>query len=274
MKSQPLISVVLPVRNGEKYLQKAIESVLAQTYKHFELIIINDCSLDNTSTIIKKYKALDKRIRLISLRKHSGEAASRNIGIKSARGEFIASFDADDINSADRLQTELNSFKGDPSLVIVGSSVKLLEENSKVIGKRNYPLTDSEIRRAILFKNPFAHPSVMISRNVLYKSGLYDEKLKAACDYDLWFRVIKFGRAANLKKSLVFYRFHDSQQKVTQLKETLLCTLSIQRKYIFKKNFSIKAIFYHFLLHIILVMPKKMILLLFRLTQYNLNHKA
>ena len=162
MKNQPLVSVVMPVYNGERFLKDAIESILNQTYKNFEFIIVDDGSTDDSLKIIKEYQKKDKRIRLIENKKNLGQAKSLNKGLSLAKGKYYAKMDSDDIACKKRIEKEVDFLERNNDYVIVGSNLEIIDENNNTIGYRFYPQKNKEIRKLIIIKSPFAHPSVMI----------------------------------------------------------------------------------------------------------------
>jgi glycosyltransferase involved in cell wall biosynthesis len=170
-KNTPLISVVMPVLNGEKYIGEAVKSVLNQTFKKFELIIINDGSTDNTLKVIDQFK--DKRIRIIINEKNLGLVKAINKGIFAAKGKYIARCDADDINKEDRFKKQIDFLEKNSNYVLVGSTVELIDELGKKIdeslvrkGYNSLPITDAQIRKEVLVRNPISHPSIMIRKSL------------------------------------------------------------------------------------------------------------
>ena len=213
----PLISVILPVYNGEKYLREAIESVLHQTYSDFEFLIIDDCSTDSTSQIIQQYK--DKRILHIQNSQNFGVAFSLNRGIQAARGKYIARMDADDVSVNDRFQRQLEALEANQELDILGTQVILMDETlSYPVGQTQYPVTHSEIVWQFLFNNAIAHPTVMGKREVFLQK--YDEKSVAVEDYELWTRLVGDVIFGNLTQPLLLYRRHEST--ITHMQEERL----------------------------------------------------
>ncbi len=200
------ISVIIPIFNGEKYLEEAIESVLKQTFKDFELVVIDDGSTDRTSELLSNIK--DKRMRVIRNSKNLGVAKSLNIGLKEAGGEYIARADADDVSLTDRFAKQVNFLDSHPDYVLVSSNVDLIDDKGKTTGHSNLPLTNKEIRKKILVRNPIAHPTVMFKKSVLEKTGGYRNIFNGAEDYDLWFRMLKVGKLHNLPERLVKRRIH------------------------------------------------------------------
>ncbi len=216
MNEYPSISVLMSVYNGEKYLSEAIESVLNQTYKDFEFIIINDGSSDNSLEIIKKYQSQDERIVLIS-RENKGLVASLNEGIEKAKGKYIARMDADDICLSTRFEEQFMFMEKQLDVVVCGSWIRIFANNKKdKIAK--YYSNDKQIKSNLLISSCFAHPSVMIRKDSFTKNNIYyNEKFKHAEDYYLWIQLAKTGKFANIPKVLLNYRYLDSS--ITRLAE-------------------------------------------------------
>jgi len=268
MKNQPLVSVVMPVYNGERFLRDAIESILNQTYKNFEFIIVDDGSTDNSLKIIKEYQKKDKRIRLIENKKNLGQAKSLNKGLSLAKGKYYAKIDSDDIACKTRIEKEVDFLERNNNYVVVGSNLEIIDENNNTIGYRFYHQEDREIRKLIIIKSPFAHPSVMIKLSAL-KKIYYDESFLYCEDYDLWFKLLKYGKGKNLSHFLLKYRVSKNQVKSKRLKIQLKETIQVQRKYLFTKEyFSILALINHLLLHILYFLPNFLVLWLFKKVEF------
>lgn len=198
----PLISVILPVYNGEKHLKEAIESVLAQDFKDFEFIIINDGSTDKSLDIIKIFN--DQRIKIIS-RDNKGLIYSLNEGIKTSSGDYIARMDCDDICFPNRFSTQIKSFE--MGVDMVGSWAIKINENGDSLGLMSYPpVTNTAIKKFFIKHNPFIHPSVMIKKSVLMEVGLYNHNFKHIEDYELYSRILKKFKAINIDQPLIKYR--------------------------------------------------------------------
>lgn len=208
MKSaSPKITVLMPVYNGEKYLREAIDSILNQTFKDFEFLIINDGSTDNSVKIIGSYK--NPRIRLIHNEKNLGLIFSLNRGLNLACGEYIARMDCDDISLPERLLVQVNFMEKNPQVSVCGSWTKIIGRDKEFINK--YPLTDEELRARLLFNTPLAHPTIIIRKEIIKNYGLkYDENYKHAEDYQLWARIIKYTKISNIPKVLLLYRMHQA----------------------------------------------------------------
>lgn len=206
MKQESLISVVMPVYNGGKYLQEAIESILNQTYQHFEFLIINDGSTDTSEEIIRSYN--DPRIVYLQNDKNRGLVYTLNYGIRVAKGDFIARMDADDISEHTRFEKQLEVFKSDPEIEICGTWAQIIGSNFIIKVE-----TESEkIKCNLLFTTQFLHPSVMFNKEKLTKSGFnYDDEKFPAEDYALWINLSEKSRMTNISEPLLRYRKHASQ---------------------------------------------------------------
>jgi glycosyltransferase involved in cell wall biosynthesis len=212
--SLPLVSVLMSVYNGERFLSQAIESILNQSFGDFEFIIIDDGSKDTTWGILTKAANQDARIRLLRNDSNLGLTKSLNMGLTLAKGAYIARQDADDIAQSMRLATQLALFEETPGLVITGSAYWVIDGNGQLLRIDRHPVDDTSIRWQMLFHNSFAHSSVMVRSDVLAAYSLsYNEECRYAQDYELWSRLLEYGTASNCKEPLVSYRQHDSNQR-------------------------------------------------------------
>src|SRR4030067_740036 len=159
MELVPKVTVLMPVYNGEKYLKEAIDSVLAQTLKDFEFLIINDCSTDKTQEILESYR--DTRIRLFR-QSNKGLTRSLNKGIQLSRGEYVARMDADDIALPERLEKQVTFFEKRPEIGVVGSFHSEVSASLHKSIVKKFPSDDSTIRKMLIKENPFSHPTVMM----------------------------------------------------------------------------------------------------------------
>ncbi|MES2139031.1 MAG: glycosyltransferase [Bacteroidota bacterium] len=201
----PIISVVMSVYNGEEYLRESIESILNQTFKGFEFVIINDGSTDKSLEIIKSYS--DARIIVIN-QKNSGLAIALNNGLKIAKGKYIARMDADDISIDTRLEVQLDFMENNNEYVIIGSNAIVIDKSGNYIYTTNLATTDNQLRK-LLPSSPFMHPSVLMKKEAVEKCDYYYEaisKLYSFEDVILWNKLCKQGAIANMKKPLIKYR--------------------------------------------------------------------
>lgn len=202
------LSVVMPVYNGEKYIKDSIKSILNQTFKDFELIIINDGSTDKTLKIIEQFK--EKRIFLYNNKKNLGVAKSLNVGLKLAKGKYIARIDADDLNYPNRFEIQVKFLNQNPEYVLIGSNADWIDRKGNLIPGFKVKLNDSELRKWMFFRNQFFHSSVMFRSSAVKLLGYYNEVLNGVEDYDLWFKMLRIGKVANISKSLIKRRIHEN----------------------------------------------------------------
>lgn len=201
----PRVTVLMPVYNGENYLCEAIESILTQTFDDFEFLIINDGSTDRSAEIIESYP--DSRIRLVHNESNLKLIATLNKGLELARGKYIARMDCDDISLSGRLSRQVAFLNDHPEVGVCGTWIKTLGEVEEDVIK--YPLGDEEIRSQLIFESPFAHPSVMMRRDMVSEAGIrYSHESIHAEDYDFWVRLSKICRFANIGEVLLLYRMH------------------------------------------------------------------
>ena len=202
----PAISVVMSVYNSEKYLTKAIESILDQAFADFEFIIINDGSTDSSLSIIESYMAKDDRIVLIS-RENKGLPASLNEGIAIAKGKYIARMDADDIALRDRFKKQMKALT-DHSVDLVFSHANLIDDKGEKICRIFTPDIKT-VLRCLFRKNYLIHPTVIMTKGALKKVGGYNESYKNGQDWDLWKRLKKAGAKFIItEEALLNYRYN------------------------------------------------------------------
>lgn len=205
----PLVTVLMPVYNGEKYLCESIDSILDQTFHNYEFLIINDGSTDRSVEIVKSYR--DPRIKLVHNGRNLGLIETLNRGIRISRGEYIARMDSDDISLPRRIEIQTNEMDKHDDWGICGSWVRILGgADSGTV--QCYPTKSKYLMCELLFDSPMAHPSIMIRKETIFKSNeYYDENFKHAEDYDLWCRLAKITSMSNIPKILLTYRIHGSQ---------------------------------------------------------------
>jgi len=203
---KPKVSIVMPVYNREKYVAFAIESILNQSFRNFEFIIVNDGSSDKTSEILSSY--IDTRIKIINNDQNKGIVFSRNIGIKNAIGEYISMFDSDDIALPNKLELQIKFLEKKSDFAMVGSWVKMIDENDKLL-KTKWKLTASykKIPAILLFRNYFVQSTVLLRQNCIPKA-LYTKDFDIVEDYKMWFDISIKYKVANLQNYLVLYRIH------------------------------------------------------------------
>jgi len=199
--------------NSERYIGEAIESIIAQSYPHWELLITDDGSTDSTAEIVQRYSASDERIRLIQ-QENRGAAAARNRAIEKSKGKYLAILDSDDIALPTRLEKQVEYLEANREVILLGSSAKI--QNAKI--ESLHPLqSNGLLQYQLTYRMPFVHPSIMLrSEN---RDHRYPEELRAAHDYAFLSRVAREGKIANLQEELIIRRVH-AEAISTTLKET------------------------------------------------------
>jgi glycosyltransferase involved in cell wall biosynthesis len=215
MKSErPLITVLMPVYNGEKYIGKAIQSVLDQTEQRFELLIISDGSTDQSSAIIKSYR--DQRIRLIE-QERKGISYALNTGLQNAGGQLIARFDADDVCLAHRLEKQSAFLNDHPEYILVGSDAEYIQENGDhLFDFLSVSYTHDEILSRLYQFCPFIHSSVMYRREAVLSAGGYSLSAHHFEDYFLWVNLVKRGKCCNLPEVLLKVRMNPASLTIDE----------------------------------------------------------
>lgn len=202
-----MISIILATKNGSKYIAAAIQSVLDQTVKDWEFIIVDDGSTDGVDKIIEPFLA-DPRFRLIKNPTNIGLAKSLNVGIQASRGEYIARIDDDDLwTDPHKLEKQLAYMRAHPDCVLLGTSFLAVDENGAPLYKITAPENDGPIRLIMLSRNPFGHSTIIARRDIVNKVGGYDDSLTKSYteDWDLWLRMGLEGKWAILPDCTVTY---------------------------------------------------------------------
>jgi hypothetical protein len=210
--TEPAISVIMSAYNAEEFIGAAIESVLSQTFRDFEFLIVNDGSKDATKQIVERYAARDSRIRLID-RENRGLIFSLNQLIQEARGELLARMDADDVSHPERLARQAAFMAAGPACGVVGSWAHRMGGDSAVWPGYvyKYPITPAEVRAAIGYACVMMHPTVMYRRDTVRSVGGYHPGFHYAEDFDLWLRMVDFTELHNIPEPLLTYRTHGDQ---------------------------------------------------------------
>lgn len=233
-ENNPLVSIIMPVFNAGNFLWEALESVANQTYKDLEIICVNDGSTDESLAILKEFQKRDKRVKIFSFKKNSGVSSAANLAIKKARGKFLARVDADDLIPADRIEKQVKFLLENPQVIVVGGQVELITKNGERIVIKKFPKTHQEIINLSFVAMPIQQGAMMVNRSLLPKNFVwYKEKYKTSEDLDLFFRLFKYGKGANLPDILLYYRQHgNSISQVTNPKEIFLESFKIRTKFL------------------------------------------
>ena len=217
--SDPTVSVVMPVYNAGEFLQEAVQSVLDQTFRCFEVIVIDDGSIDNSNEILKSFQKLDTRIAMYH-QENSGVIASLNRGCKLAKGKYIARMDADDVCHPVRLEKQISFLEKHPEVGILGSAAFIVNEFGATVDQIVVPANPALIQWHLAFENCFVHSSVVMRRDVLQALDYYRSGARHAEDYDLWSRATDITRLTNLPDSLMKRRGMGRQRRQRKFHRT------------------------------------------------------
>ena len=221
----PRVSVVTSVYNGELYLKECIESILNQTFRDFEYIILNNGSTDNTSEILKLYT--DPRLRVIH-QENLGISRSLNKGIDLSSSDLIARLDADDYSMPQMLEQQITFMEKHPDVVLCGS--RWLELVGEKLSKQivDFVETDQAIKKSMSLFNPFSHSAVIFRKKTFIKAGGYSDRLKYSQDYELWLRMLALGKAWILKEELAVVRMSEQSESHKNARKQKLEALQIR----------------------------------------------
>ena len=219
--SKPMVSVIIPAYNAEKYLGEAVRSILAQTFTDFELLIIDDGSSDNTLQVANAFT--DPRIRIIANKENLGVPRTRNIGWKEARGQFIAHQDADDYSRPTRLEKQITYLRSpeNKKIGVLGTNRQTIGRKGKIRAHKTMP--KKIVLDDLLHKNPIINGSVMMRSSVLEKMNGYDEWFSTCEDYDLWLRIANESVCIRIfPEALYVFREHDESTTTKNLRSVEL----------------------------------------------------
>jgi glycosyltransferase involved in cell wall biosynthesis len=205
-RNKPDITVLMPAYNAEKYIGEAISSVLQQTFINFELLIVNDGSTDNTATVIRSFN--DARITIIN-QSNQGVAAALNNGLKAAKADYIARFDADDICLPERLRVQFDFLSKHPDYIVAGSDADYIDMNNEFVFSYISPAyTNEEIQKKKYITCPFVHSTIIFKKTAVLEAGGYNVHAHTFEDHLLWPKILKEGKGYNLSQTLVKVRLN------------------------------------------------------------------
>lgn len=238
----PLVSVIMPAYNGEKYIGRAIESVLNQTYERFELIIVEDASTDGTLSIIKKFK--DERILLFQNPVNKGIAYSTNLGIDNSNGKYIALLDDDDIATPQRLELQVDFMENHDEIDILGGRSAFIDKDDNFLRYGSEPIYNPKRIKAnlLFFNEKFANCTAMIRKSFVEKYNLrYQDNCLGMQDFKFYIDSSKVGNISAIDRLLHLKRQHDEEETVRRLKthakERAILYAQFQRESIAKSGF-------------------------------------
>ncbi|RXJ79202.1 glycosyltransferase [Arcobacter sp. F2176] len=236
--SNPLVSIIMPAYNTEKYITDSINSILEQTYDNWELIIVDDCSTDFTKDIIKKFEFEDKRIKGIYLEKNGGmPSLAKNNAIPFVNGSFIAFLDSDDLWLKEKLECQVNFLMKNPDIMLCYTGGYWINKNGYIIHKFLPKYENGYLFKKMLFKYEINNQSVLIRKEALDNTiKFFNSKIIIGEDYNLFMHILAKYKCSNLKRYLIKYRIHDnaitkSKKRVSDGVLVTLKELNVFREY-------------------------------------------
>lgn len=216
--SNPLVSVIIPCYNAEKFVERAVRSIMEQTYQNLEIICINDCSKDGTGEILQKLATEDARIVYVENETNLKLPKTLNKGIALASGDYIARMDADDISFSERIEKQIKFMQDNMNVDIVGANVFTIDEHdTKLEYVSSLLLSHQNIVSKLAWKTTMLHPTVLAKKTFFTDLNGFDENIAYAEDYDMWIRGWLLGKCfANLSDVLLSYRIHSNQMSDTK----------------------------------------------------------
>lgn len=233
----PLVSIIIPTYNGALRIQKAIDSVLAQSYKNIEIIVVDDGSTDKTADILTELQKKEKRIIILKNEQNQGFAKSLSIGVKKARGKYIARLDDDDFwVSPEKLRKQIAFMEKNTEYVLTGGGIIVCGSDGKETVRYLFPEQDEEIRKGLLVDNLFAHSCVVFSKDACLKSGGYNQKFGFFSDIDLWLKMGELGKFYNFQEYFSVYLDKEDEASSYSgrddgIRKKLFLRLSMKRQY-------------------------------------------
>ncbi|MFH1430730.1 MAG: glycosyltransferase [Candidatus Uhrbacteria bacterium] len=203
--SQPLVSVLMSVYNGERYLRDSIDSVLAQTYEHLEIVIVDDGSTDGTASILATY--VDPRIVVVHRAENIGLTRSLNEGLRNTKGKYVARLDVGDIAVSGRIAAQVRELEQHPDVGIIGSDIVFFCDDTKLREYRHVTDHDRIVEQLRTFASPLPHSTLLMRRSILDALCGYDERFERSQDRDLLLRASRITRLASFGEVLVYLRF-------------------------------------------------------------------
>lgn len=232
----PLVSIIIPTYNRKNYIVKAINSVLMQTYKNIEIIILDDCSADGTAEVVFEFNKKNPGIILIKNTTNLGFVKNLNKGVSLAKGKYIARLDDDDIwSDSEKLEKQIKFLEENAEYALIGGGVIKTDKDGKENVRFLVPETDEDIRKIILISNVFAHSTVVFRKTDWEKTGGYDENFGFFADWDLWLKIGNLGKFYNFQEFFIYYSDQEQGNGLTThdylMRRKLITNIKLKNKY-------------------------------------------
>jgi len=245
-KNKPFVSIVMPAKNAGDFLLEALQSIQNQTYKDWELIVVDDASTDNTFKILKEFSKGNRKLRVFRNKRKRGVSFSANLAISKAKGIFIARMDADDVMFPTRIEKQVNFLIKNKKSVAVGGQCELIDAKGEKTGEKKFPIDPERVREMIFSNIPLQQPALMINAGRLPKDFVwYDNGTGLAEEMELLFKLFNHGDVCNLSDMVLKYRIHGKNTSLKNPKKTFYQTFKTRIIAISKYKYrpSVKGIF-------------------------------
>lgn len=230
-KQAPKVSIIMPCYNSQSFIRQAIESVLAQTYRNFELLVINDSSQDNTEKIVKEYEKKDFRIKFINNEEQKGISGAMNTGIYHSKGIYITRMDSDDILEPTKIEKQVNFLDNNKEYGVCSVNIAMLDKLGNIYNENVYPEQSIPSEWTFLWTNPIPNAPCMYRADIIKENNLKFSKLKTAEDYDFLRKIIIKTKVYMINEPLYYYRYNESGTYNRNMTETFRNSLKISKKF-------------------------------------------
>lgn len=238
-----LVSVIMPAYNAEKFIGESIESILNQTFKDFEFIILDDCSADKTWEIIQEYAKKDERIVAVKNEKNLNIALNRNKGVEMSKGEYVVWQDADDISKPERIEKLVNYMESHPEVGICGSNFEGFY-GDVTLGVREF-ISEDDVLRSNIFKfSPVSQGTAIIRKECFNTVGVYNPDYPVAEDLEFSFRVGEKYKFSNIPEVLLMYREHPNSTTHKKIKKLVQASFNVRVRYLNNSSYQARPIDY------------------------------
>jgi len=227
--TNPLVSILIPVYNGSEFLDETLQSIFQNTYRNFEIILVDDGSTDTSRTKCRNYAKKYKNVFFYYFRKNKGMTRCLNFGIKKAKGKYIARINQDDLMTRTRLSKQVKFLQTHPNYVVVGGAIQLFTDKKEKFDTIYFPKTDKQIRSQWLMVSPYSDPTVMYRKNTWKKTEGYSQYFWPADDVHMWYQLGSIGKMANLNCILTKVRWHNDCGSIKSHKRQIIKTWAVHQ---------------------------------------------
>jgi glycosyltransferase involved in cell wall biosynthesis len=228
---EPLVSIIVPAFNASKYVRECLDSLSNQTYRNLEILVMDDASEDTTLGIVRECASRDQRLVVHACRKNQGVSRVVNCLFQASKGQYVARVDADDVCSLDKTEKQVVFLRNNPDVVIVGGQVEFIDCDGSRVGEKRFPLNDQVLRDMLFTAMPIQQATCLLNRRLLPKDFLmYESEDRTAEEVDFYFRLLKYGKLANIPDLIYRYRMLQDSLSRHDPKETFRRTIAARKR--------------------------------------------